>query len=131
MYDYLSANEKNTLGAEGIEAFCFWQAFKTAGQKFTVFDENTTDILIPYGEGEQLIAALCSERAERDLAYRAEILKRTNGYTVSVYEYQKNKLEAAGAIYSICGGSLLVLQKAYYDSTIGIIDNGKPAFWEV
>ena len=131
LYDYLSANEKNTLGAEGIEAFCFWQAFKTAGQKFTVFDENTTDILIPYGEGEQLIAALCSERAERDLAYRAEILKRTNGYTVSVYEYQKNKLEAAGAIYSICGGSLLVLQKAYYDSTIGIIDNGKPVFWEV
>lgn len=131
LYDYLSSNVKNTLGAEGIEAFCFWQAFRTAGQFFTVFDENTTDILIPYGEGERLIAALCSERAKRDLAYRAEILKRTNGYTVSVYEYQKRKLETAGAIYKICDGSILVLQKSCYDNKIGIIENEKPAFWEV
>ena len=34
------------------------QAFRTAGKKFQVIAEQTTDILVPYGEGNDLISGL-------------------------------------------------------------------------
>lgn len=132
LFDFLSQNISYTKGAEDtISAFELRQAFKTAGQAFSVFDKDTTDVLVPYGEGEKLIAELCSERAKRDPSYRASLLKRTNGFTVSLYAFQKDKLEELGALYSICDGCITVLQKAFYDDTIGVrTDNDKYAFLE-
>ena len=94
LFDLLSLN---TYYADencgGIEDYSLRQSFKTAGQAFSVFDENTTDVIVPYGEGKELIAELCSARAEYDDAYRRGLLKKAGDYTVSLYQYQKRRLE--------------------------------------
>lgn len=51
--------------------YYFNQAFRLAGTLFEVFEENTTDVVVPYKESEALISGLCSEKAQRDPFYLA------------------------------------------------------------
>ena len=50
------------------------QAFRTAGKKFQVIAEQTTDILVPYGDGNDLISDLNGELYGNE--YLKLILKR-------------------------------------------------------
>lgn len=63
LLDLMGLNEKYTARCPEAENFYLRQAFKTAGQHFSVFEEETTDILVPYEEGRRLLAELDSERA--------------------------------------------------------------------
>lgn len=108
-----------------INSFLLHQAFKTAGQYFSVFDEDSTDVLVPYGRGKELIAELCSERCRFDMGYRAFLLKEASNYTVSVYHYQRKKLIESGALLSACDDSVFILAEDFYDDTLGITINAK------
>ena len=132
LFDLMGSNEKYTdEGCEDIGSFFLRQAFKTAGQNFSVFDENTTDVLIPYGRGGQLLEELRSERCRVDLGYRAAVLKEMNSYTVSVYQYQKRQLEKDNALISVCGDCVLVLADGFYDDEVGLTLRPEPQiFWE-
>lgn len=123
LYEYLSSNDRNSAAAgEAASAYLMRQAFKTAGKEFAVFDQETTDVLVPYGEGAKMIAALSTGRAKKDAAYRAALLKQATSFSVSLYSYQKKKLEERGALYHICGDSILALQESFYDDIIGLRD---------
>jgi len=120
-FDLLSENRKFTvLGGEKLENLALRQSFKTAGEVFSVFDEANVDVLVPYGAGRQLISQLCSERCLKDLKYRDSLIKQAANYSVSLYEYQRKRLEESGALYQICNGAVLALQTEYYDEYIGI-----------
>lgn len=120
--DLLSENKKFTANSRSnLEPYVLWQAFKTAGQAFSVFEENTVDVLVPYGEGKQLIEQLCSERCKTDPVYRDALLKQATGYTVSIYDYQRHRLEGNGALLTICNGYVLALQPEYYDDHTGVL----------
>ena len=124
--DLISENRKYTAkrGSE-LESFVLWQAFKTAGQAFSVFDENTIDVLVPYKAGVQLITELCSARCAKDPTYRDYLLKQATGYTVSLYDYQRKLLEEKGALYQVCDGYALALQPEYYDeNSVGLKMDG-------
>ena len=131
--DLLAMNEKYTRNlGDALDSVFLRQAFKTAGQAFSVFDENTTDVLVPYGQGKEYIQALCSQRAQYDLAYRADILRKLNGYTVSIYPYQKKQLEKNQALTAICDGSVLALRAGDYDAITGLTAlSSKLELWEV
>lgn len=117
---------------DGLADYCLYQAFQRAGQAFAVFDEDTTDVLVPYGDGRRLIEALCSQRAEQDTAYRQALLKQAGNYSVSLYQYQKKRLEQLGALQPLCGGCALALQENYYHEITGLKAEENPqAFWEV
>lgn len=133
LFDLMGTNEKYTDDScEDVGSFFLRQAFKTAGQNFSVFDENTTDVLVPYGRGRQLLEELCAERCRFDLGYRAAVLKEMNSYTVSVYQYQKRQLEKNNALMSVCGGCVLVLADGFYDDEVGLTVQPDPQiFWEV
>ena len=45
------------------------QALKTAGEAFSVFDNDTTDVICSYGKGAEISAELMSEHAENDYVY--------------------------------------------------------------
>lgn len=123
LYEFLSTNEGFCSAAgENASAYLMCQAFKTAGKAFAVFDQETTDVLVPYGEGTALISALCSDRGMRDRDYREKLLRRANSFSISLYSYQKQKLEAGGALYPICENSIFVLRQDYYSDVIGLID---------
>lgn len=137
LFDLLSCNEKNAdENCEGIEEFCLYQAFKTAGSLFSVFDEDTTDVIVPYGEGKKIISSLCSEQAKHDIAYRSALLKKAGAYSASLYAFQKKKLEQLGGIYTICGSDTqpfaLALQERFYNGITGVTENADDnTFWEV
>ena len=101
------------------------QAFRTAGEHFHVFSENTTDVLVPYGGGARLIEALCSNEAKNSLTLRAKLLRQAGQYTVSVYEWQLNRLRELGGVYPVCEGAALALLPEYYADEVGLCLNGE------
>ncbi len=117
----LSANEKYLSRDSSL--FFMQQAFKTAGSAFKVFETDTTDIIVPYGKGADIIAELCSERAERDLQFAKTQLDYAKSYTVSLFSYQLQKLESQGAVHAVCGESILSLDPGFYSSKTGLILN--------
>ncbi len=96
------------------------QAFKTAGDFFQVFEDITIDILVPYGEGADIIAALQSEQAEHDFNYRKELIDQAKKYSVSVLRYVLEKLEKAKGVYSFCEKSVIALQPGFYHEKTGV-----------
>ena len=58
LLDLLSVNRVFRSRCQTAGAYILGQAFQTAGKRFRVFEDNTTDVLVPFGEGAQLIAAL-------------------------------------------------------------------------
>lgn len=95
------------------------QAFATAGKEFTVFDDDTTDVIVPYGEGESIVTDLLSERAKYDMQYVKECVNRAKGYTVSLYSYQMNKLKEYGALIPLADGIMYTIFPEYYSNMTG------------
>ena len=52
------------------------QQLKTAGKYFNVFDNNTVEMIVPYGKGQDVISELNSEKAMYNLAYAEEAIKQ-------------------------------------------------------
>ena len=131
--DLISENQKFTASrSEKLKNCALRQAFKTAGECFSVFGENTIDVLVPYGAGEQLISQLCSACCYKDLKYRGTLLKQASNYTISLYDYQFRQLDNLGALYRICEDSVLVLRPEYYDNRLGaVLNKNNYAFLEV
>lgn len=123
LFSLLASNSKY---ADGDNLFCekyyLLQAFQTAGKLFQVFDSDTTDILVPYQEGKELISALCSEKAEHDLGYASGLIQQAKPYTVSLYPWQCDKLEKQHALRSVCHDSVLVLEEGFYDENLGLTE---------
>lgn len=133
LFDLMATNEKYAdEHCPNAEGFFLHQAFKTAGAQFTVFDEDTTDILVPHGRGKQLIAELCGDRCRLDSLYRAAVLKEASCYTVGIYPNQKERLEQRQALISVCGGCAWVLGDGFYDDAVGLtVSEEKQEYTEV
>ncbi|MCI6255808.1 MAG: CRISPR-associated helicase Cas3' [Clostridiales bacterium] len=120
--------------AEAHGTYFLNQAFQLAGKLFQVYDEDSIDVIVPYGEGRTVIADLGSDRAGRDLAYRKSCLDRAKPYTVSLYQYQRQQLERDHGLLPIRDGddSVRVLAEWFYDEKTGLSLSGTAAqFWEV
>ena len=121
VFDLMAQNSKYAdERCENVNDYCLHQAFKTAGQHFSVFDEDTTDVIVPYGEGKKLIEELCSEDCLYNIKHRQEVFYKLNGYTVSLYQYQKKSLEEGNALKAVCDRCALVLADGFYDENTGL-----------
>lgn len=116
LFELLSYNLKYW---DGDSPFCgkymMNQAFRMAGGLFQVFDNDTRDVVVPFADGEALIAELASRRAP-DPAFLADWLRRAKPYTVAVYDYQLRLLAGALTDY----GGVTVLAPGYYDEHTGL-----------
>ena len=90
LLDLLSKNEKY-LSGNLLGKFYLNQAFATAGKLFRVFDQETWDVVVPYGEGAVLIRELLSQKSPT-VAYLHQWVCRAKAYTIGIYDYQKKKL---------------------------------------
>lgn len=116
IFDLLACNEKYwDENADYAEQFCMAQAFKTAGSAFQVFDQNTRDVVVPYGKGAELILELTG-RHSLDPAFLVGWTKKAKWYTVAVYDHQIKKLGNAITEY----GGVAVLSPDYYDEDVGL-----------
>lgn len=121
LYNLLSANtDYCDEDCPTATDFQLNQAFRLAGSLFTVFDENTTDVVVPFQKGKEIILELGSLDPKFDGAKLSDVLMQAKGYTVSVYDYQRKRLEEAGALVLKCNGAVLVLQEGFYDNQTGL-----------
>lgn len=102
LFSLLSRNRSQ----ESDAPYYFRQSFRLAGSRFQVFEENTTDVIVPYGPGKKLIADLCGEQAQRDPAYLKKRLEEARPYTVSLYQYQIDRLLSEQGLIPLQGGAL-------------------------
>lgn len=98
------------------------QAFKTAGAYFKVFDDDSIQVVVPYGKGGELIERLNSSSSQFDLSYQKKLLEQAKGYIISLPLYQVKNLGRRGAVASICDGTVLVLQPSNYDEDCGVVE---------
>ena len=122
LFSLLSDNRKYADGDCSFDGkFYMKQAFALAGQKFTVFDDDTTSVIVPYGEGERIYSDFFSEKAENDPGFIFSLLEKAKGYTVSVYKYQLDVLRKEKAIIEgLGGGTVTLLKPGYYDPAVGL-----------
>lgn len=95
------------------------QALKTAGGLFTVFDESSIDIIVPYNRGIEIIQEVFAV-GDKDYEKLKAILKEAKLYTVSLFKYQKIKLEEQGALIFVPSAGVYILLDGYYDELTGL-----------
>lgn len=113
-HDYVrQKGEPSLFSLLSLNSYCtdpplyyFRQAFRLAGSVFQVFDEDTTDVIAPYGPGAELIRDLGSERAKYDTAWLKELLEKAKPFTVSLYKHQLDRLNAEHSLIPLAGGAL-------------------------
>ena len=91
-----------------------------------MFEEQTTDVVVPYGEGASLIAELASQAGVSPGWLRAWS-QQVKPYTLTLYEYQKQRL--SHALYEVNG--VWILQPQAYDLQIGLTWEQQNSFLEV
>lgn len=121
VFELLSINGNNLQGAPSAEKYILNQAFKTAGDVFTVFAQDTMDVLVPYGRGREISNRFFDMDRQYAMDYEAleTLLQEAKAYTVSLYRYQSEELEKYGALAQLCQGRIHVLLDDFYDDTIG------------
>lgn len=94
------------------------QGFGNAGRRFCVIDSYTTAVIVPYGEGINIIAELgCDFIAPSQLK---KILRQAQQYMVNLFDYELQKLAKLGAIQENKQG-ILVLKENYYSDETGVL----------
>lgn len=124
LYSLLSDNSKY-LDETMYGKYCLNQAFALAGKSFQVFDESTTDIVVPYGDGKVLIEEL-EQEWQPTVSFMRKWQQRAKSYTISIYEQQKRALEYL--LNDVHG--VFVLSEDAYDEQIGLVLNKELSYLE-
>jgi len=121
LIDLLSVNRNRWLMKNDKFSICA-QAFKTAGREFSMIEDNTTAVLVPYNdEAKELLSVLYSEPDDYETM---KILRRSQKYAVGLYDHTISALREESALdYLPCG--IIVLKEEYYDSQLGVVLQGK------
>lgn len=107
--------------AKDTEYSYLHQPFKTATTRFQVFDEETIDVFVPYGQGAEILEELREiERQAYFLPPMKEILQKVKGYTVNIFRWQKDKLWEEGLLTGLFEDRMLVLDIRAYDLQYGL-----------
>lgn len=107
---------RNQTLAGNIKGIYLKQAFKSAGEAFSLIEEKGgKDIVVPYDEGKKLILKL---QETSDFQEEKRILKKLQRYSVNLSDTQMKRL--GNAIYRIKENGILVLAEGYYDLETGV-----------
>ena len=114
---------KNTQIVSGIGKYkslkplVLHQSFRTAGKYFYVIPDDTKSVLVPWGGGAELIAAL---NGEHDMREEIRLLRRAQAYSVNVYDNMYRRLKNAGAISLIGNSGVCALAEGFYSDAGGV-----------
>lgn len=127
MYEILSGNNEAANAFDSKNGYksklMLKQAFKTAGNEFQVIDQNTTGIIVPYGEGETLITLI---NGNCSLSELKQYLKRAQQFSVNLFETDKRKLEEMGGLIGLKNNTILALRKEFYKEDVGVAFENAP-----
>ena len=124
LLDWLSDNKNNPGSNINInnrrtgKIQLLMQSFKSAGRAFQAIDAPTHAVIVPYGEGAELIAKLCGEWDPKEM-YDAK--KKAQRYSVNVFPNVWDKLQKENALYeTIEGSGIYYLNERYYNDEFGL-----------
>ncbi len=109
------------LAGDGVrpERYIMNQPFRTVGEAFSVFDDQTYTVVIPYKEGTEIIKKLeLLDQAGQEAA--AQLLKQASGYTIQIFEWQLEKLNTNGMIRTLFDRRIYILDGAAYSDEFGL-----------
>ncbi len=124
LFEMLSGNNQYRSLSKNDQYF-LCQSFKTAGDIFDVFDSVSTSVIVPYGDGEEIINNLQSHYNDKDYLSLQKEIKKASQYSVSVFDYQFKKLLEEKAIIPFCDNSFFMLSPEYYDDNTGLLNKAK------
>lgn len=90
---------------------------KTAAKHFNVIDKLTTSVVVPFGEGKNIIAELIgSER----INHLSSLLKQAQKYTVNLYDQDKHELMKNQGLVFDNNSELWILREWAYSDEYGL-----------
>ena len=132
IYQLLSCNDQYYRRGHDLSQYITRQAFKTAGSLFSVIDQESQTVIVPYGEsGQNLIAEMCAEENTYDLDSRRMLLEEAKQYVISIPKYLVSMINEKGGIKTIWEGSVLLLDNEYYNSSFGLNKDGGEENWSI
>ncbi len=123
--DLLTLLSTNNLSVEAYKRanrkappFFLRQSFKTAAETFKAIDAPTEGVIVPYGDGKQIISDLC---AAYDVGKGYDLLKRAQRYAVNMFPNVMARLVEQHCIHEVQEGSgILYLEDQYYSREYGV-----------
>ncbi len=98
----------------------FLQSFQSAAREFEVIDSATVGVIVPYGEGAQIVSALCGAL---DWGEERRLLKRAQRYAVNLFRPEFKRLVDAGVVHEVQkDAGVFYLNKEYYSDMFGWSD---------
>lgn len=92
-------------------------SYRTAAKNFTVIDDATTSVIVPYGEGKEIIAELNSAKQLEDLS---NIFRKAQQFTVNLYEQEFKTLENNESLTTLFNDRVYALKEGAYDNEYGV-----------
>jgi len=98
--------------------------FKTASEEFNVIDDNTVSVLVPYGEGEEIITKMSNYNSYIGVQDKIDLLKRANPFFINVYDSKRANLINDKLIEFNESYGVWILKDSFYSENIGLDENG-------
>ena len=122
LLDWLSDNALNPYGEKNDKRSkplpLLMQSFKSAGRAFQAIGAPTHAVIVPYGEGAELIAKLCGEWDPKEMH---RTLQKAQRYSVNVFPNVWDKLQKENALHeTIEGSGIYYLNERYYNDEFGL-----------
>jgi CRISPR-associated endonuclease/helicase Cas3 len=92
-------------------------SYKTAADHFHVIEQKTISVIVPYGEGKELVAALNSSDRIEDLT---KLFRKAQQYTVGLYAQEFVQLKRQGALIEHLDGMIYELRENWYGDEYGV-----------
>lgn len=112
LFEMLSTNRQF---AKATNEYYLNQAFRTAGEAFSVFDEENETILVPYATGKEVIAALQAMALYGNWKEAEKQLEQAKKYSVSVSKNQLKRMLQNGVAFPMLDGRCYAMNEGYYD----------------
>lgn len=118
LYDFLSVNQKGTYaclnkGEKDLPALR--QAFRSSGKQFSVIAQQTISIVVPYGEGKELL----KKYKKAGIKEKNRLLRQLGKYSISIYYWQLKKLVEQGAL-KMEDDQMWILNTQFYSEKSGV-----------
>lgn len=114
----LSLLSDNHLNIAKTKPLQLRQSFGTAGNIFQAIDAPTQAVIVPFEEGNEIIAGLC---AAFEPAKAYQLLKRAQKYSVNVFPNIMEKLKETQAVRPVQQGEeIYYLDERYYSRDFGL-----------
>ncbi|MCA1292169.1 CRISPR-associated helicase Cas3' [Paenibacillus sp. alder61] len=92
-------------------------SYRTAAEHFHVIDNMTTPVIVPYGEGEEIITELNGAKSIEDFG---RVMRKAQQFTVNLFPYELEKLSKNGGLEYCLDGQVRVLKDGAYNEEYGL-----------